>query len=39
MSAAQAIGLVVVLVVLLLAWFGQELAVTSQRDERREPHG
>jgi hypothetical protein len=41
MSAAQAIGLIVVFLVLLLGWFAQELAVgapdRSQRE--REPRG
>jgi hypothetical protein len=39
MSAAQAIGLIVVLLVLLLGWFAQELAVgatdASQRERER----
>jgi hypothetical protein len=40
MSAAQAIGLIVVLLVLLLTWFGQELAASAPRDKRgRRRHG
>ena len=35
MSAAQAIGLIVVLLVLLLGWFAQELAVSAPHRERR----
>jgi hypothetical protein len=36
MSAAQAIGLIVVFLVLLVGWFAQELAVGASDATRRE---
>jgi hypothetical protein len=36
MSAAQAIGLIVVFILLLLGWFAQELAVGAPESTRRE---
>jgi uncharacterized membrane protein len=39
MSAAQAIGLIVLLLVLLLGWFGQELAASAGHEhDNRKPH-
>jgi len=39
MSAAQAIGLIVLLLVLLLGWFGQELAAGAGREhDSGKPH-